>query len=109
MMTSTDFAKFGSRERELAAKLLNASIDQGFPDDFYQDEINIMMNINSGNVFFTNSDFQVAMMNGDKLESFYHSPYEGMEGFYNELKEALTHMTEEDKEWFKELRGDLNG
>lgn len=46
-----------------------------------------MMNQNSGNVFFTNSEYQVAMMNGDKLESFYSTPYEGREGFADELKE----------------------
>lgn len=65
--TTTDFSRFGWRERKIAAELLNASIEQGFPDDFEDDGVQIMMNFYSGNVFFTNSEYQVAMMNGDDL------------------------------------------
>ena len=46
-----------------------------------------MMKTVSGYVFLVNSEFQVAMMNGDKLESFYTTPYEGHEGFKDELQE----------------------
>ena len=84
-MTTTNFADFGYREREMAEELLKASRVQGFPEDFEQDEITIMMNQNSGNVFFTNSEYQVAMMNDDKLESFYSCPYCGHEGFLDEM------------------------
>jgi len=87
MSTTTNFADFGWRERKMAAELLTASCEQGFPEDFEDDEVTIMMNQDSGNVFFTNSEYQVAMMNGDKLESFYYTPYEGKEGFADELKE----------------------
>jgi len=83
--TTTDLAKFGYRERKMARELLQASEDQGFPEDFNDDEVTIMMNFNSGNVFFTNSDCQVAMMNGDKLESFYSCPNCGNEGFADEV------------------------
>lgn len=84
-ITTTDMAKFGSRERKLAAKLLTASVEQGFPNDFNDDEVTVTMNTNSGNVFLTNSDFQVAMMNGNKLESFYSCPECGHEGFKEEM------------------------
>lgn len=87
MSTTTNFADFGWRERKMAAELLMVSCDQGSPEDFEDEEVIIMMNQNSGNVFFTNSEYQVAMMNGDKLESFYSTPYEGREGFADELKE----------------------
>jgi len=40
-------------------------------------------------VFFTNSEYQVAMMNGEDLESWYFTPYHGHEGFADELKEML--------------------
>jgi len=80
-ITTTDFSKFGYREREMAEELLKASREQGFPDDFNDDETQIMMNMDSGNVFFTNADCQVCMMNGDKLESFYSCPECGNEGF----------------------------
>lgn len=86
-MTTTDFSEFGNRERRMATELLNAWETQGLPDDFWDDEVTIMMNFGSGNVFLTNSEFQVAMMNGNKLESFYVTPYEGHEGFKDELQE----------------------
>ena len=85
-ITTTNLGDFGYRERAMAAELLTASIKQGFPEDFEDDGIQIMMNRNSGNVFFTNSEYQVAMMNGDDLETFYTTPYSGHEGFADELK-----------------------
>ena len=45
-----------------------------------------MFNLSSGNVFLANSDFQVAMFNGSKLESFYSCPICGHEGFLDEMK-----------------------
>lgn len=79
--TTTDFAQFGWRERKIAEELLKASREQGFPDDFYDDEVTIMFNMYSGCVFLANSDHSTAMMNGDKLESWYSCPYCGHEGF----------------------------
>lgn len=91
--TTTDFAKFGARERKLAEELLKAWREQGLPSDFYGDEVTIMCNLHSGNVFLTNSEFQVAMMNGENLESFYTDFETGEEGFKNELSnEALERL-----------------
>ena len=87
-VTTTNFSDFGWRERKMAAELLTVSCEQGFPKDFEDSEVTIMFNKNSGNVFFTNSEFQVAMMNGEDLESFYTTPYSGHEGFADELKES---------------------
>ena len=92
-ITTTDFSRFGSREREMAEELLKAWREQGLPDDFYNDEVTIMMNFYSGNVFLTNADYQVAMMNDDALESFYTDFETGEEGFKEELtEEALTRL-----------------
>ena len=85
MITTTNFADFGFRERKMAEDLLRASREHGFPEDFELNEVTIMMNSNSGNVFFTNSEYQVAMMNGDDLESFYSCPICGYEGFADEF------------------------
>lgn len=85
-ITTTDLSKFGSREKAMAAELLTAMSNHGLPDDFNDDETTVMMNMNSGNVFLTNSDCQVAMMNGDKLESFYSCPECGHEGFFEEME-----------------------
>lgn len=86
-ITTTNLADFGRRERKLAAELLMASCEQGFPADFEDSGVQIMWNRNSDNVFFVNDEYQVAMMNGDKLESFYTTPYSGYEGFVDELLE----------------------
>lgn len=86
-ITTTDFSKFGHRERKLAEMLLKVWNKNTLPEDFYNDEVTIMFNTHSGNVFLTNSEFQVAMMNGDKLETFYTDFETGEEGFKNELSE----------------------
>jgi len=91
--TTTDFSKFGIRERNMAEELLRAWREQGLPDDFYNDKVTIMFNHFSSYVFLTNSDYQVAMMNGDKLESFYNDFETGEEGFKDELSnEALKRL-----------------
>ena len=84
-VTTTDFAKFGYREKRMARELLEAMEDQGLPKDFYDNEVTIMMNFNSGNVFITNSEYQVAMLNGDKLEMFYTCFECGNEGFAEDI------------------------
>ena len=84
-MTTTNLSDFGYRELEMLEELLRAMREQGLPEDFYNNEVHPMMNQISGNVFLTNSEYQVAMMNGDKLESFYTLSYHGREGFLDEL------------------------
>lgn len=104
MTTITNLANFGTRELAEVRDLLDAMLNQGLPCDFYADQVTPMFNQNSGYVFLTNSDCQVCMLNGDKLESFYYSPYKGLEGFYDDLKEQYEDMHEEDKEWFDSLK-----
>ena len=85
-ITTTDLSKFGYRELDLLNILLTGMKEQGLPEDFYNDEVVPMMNLNSGSVFLTNSDFQVAMMNGADLESYYSLPYSGEEGFKDDFE-----------------------
>lgn len=84
-MTTTNLSDFGYRELIILEKLLRAMREQGLPNDFYNENVHPMMNQSSGNVFLTNSNYQVAMLNGDKLESFYCLSYYGNEGFLDEL------------------------
>jgi hypothetical protein len=84
-ITTTDLSKFGHREKRLAATLLTAMCEQGLPDDFEDDGVTVMFNTHSGNVFLTNAEFQVAMMNGEKLESWYYCPNCGHEGFKDDM------------------------
>ncbi|MDO8526765.1 MAG: hypothetical protein Q7T03_03645 [Deltaproteobacteria bacterium] len=100
-ITTTDFSKFGSRERKMTEDLLKAWREQGLPEDFYGDEVAVMLNTHSGCVFLTNADFQVAMMNRDNLESFYSCPICGQEGFKQEMQH--NESNEECQEYLREL------
>lgn len=99
-ITTTDLSKFGNREREIAEQLLKAWREQGLPNDFYEEKVTIMSNNNSGNVFLTNSECQVVMMCGEKLESFYTCPECGHEGFLEDMthgedtKECQEYLTQ---------------
>lgn len=103
MTTTTNLADFGFREIKMARDLLDAYINNGLPEDFEQSGVTVMMNQNSGNVFLTNDEFQVAMESDGKLYSFYSSPYEGKEGSFDDLLAEYGDMHSEDQEWFKEL------
>lgn len=99
-ITTTDLSDYGFSELKQLKLLLRAMREQGLPDDFNNDEVVPMFNKNSGNVFLTNSDYQVAMLNGDKLESFYNCPECGHEGF----KEDMAHKGNAScKEYLKDI------
>lgn len=76
-----NLADFGARERAEAAKLLASPLPEGFNDD----GVKLAFNRNSGYVFLVNSDYQCAMLNGDSLELFHSTPYDGHEGFLTDL------------------------
>ena len=108
-----DLADFGYREQEEAKNLFQAWRESGLPVDFYNSGVKIGFNMNSGYVFLTNSDYQVAMCTTneqDQLElySFYTSPYEGKEGSFDELLEEYKEMHPEDQEWFQEIADNIN-
>ncbi len=86
MTTTTDMSKFGHRELEELRNILNAWMDKGLPTDFSGDGVHAMFNMNSGNVFLTNEDYQVAMLCDGELESFYSCPECGCEGFNFEFR-----------------------
>tara|TARA_R100000234_G_scaffold89725_1_gene57962 strand:- start:256 stop:594 length:339 start_codon:yes stop_codon:yes gene_type:complete len=99
-----DLSEFGYIELEEAGKLLSA-VKNGLPEDFYNDEIRVGFNKNSGYVFLTNSEYQVAMLDDEgKLYSFYSTPYEGREGSYEELLEEYDDMHPEDQEYMNDLK-----
>lgn len=104
-VTITDLSDFGYRELTMLEELLKAMREQGLPDDFYDDEVVPMFNRISGNVFLTNSDYQVAMLNGDNLESWYFLSYHGNEGFLDELLDEYNNgnIKEEDFEQLADI------
>lgn len=97
-----------NRERALAIELLTAYGEQGLPNDFDEEGVKVACNRNSGNVFLTNDEYQVAMMNDGKLESFYSSPYNGHEGFIDELIDMMDDSWHEDDiEWLNDIKNNL--
>ena len=107
-----NLSDFGLIELEEARNILDAMIDNGLPSDFENEGMKIAFNRNSGKVFLTNSEYQVAVCSeterGKYLESFYSSPYQGLEGTFDELIEEYNQMHEEDKSWFEDLAKSLD-
>lgn len=81
-----DLSKFGARERDMLGDILK----QPLPDTFSGSGVKPAMNMGSGYVFLVNDDYQVAMMNGDTLEVFHTTPYDGHEGFITDLLDEYT-------------------
>jgi len=108
-----DLADFGFREQEEAKDLFQAWRESGLPIDFENNGVKIAFNMNSGYVFLTNSEYQVAMCiegenNKLELQSFYSSPYEGREGFFDELLEEYKDMCWQSQEWFQDIANNVN-
>lgn len=97
--TTTNLADFGARELYMVEQLLKAMREQGLPDDFYDNEVVPMFNRYSGNVFLTNSEYQVAMINGNDLLSFYFLGYHGYEGFLDDLLTDYDNGNIEREDW----------
>ena len=98
-----------SAELDKAIITLKAYRDYGVPDDFDDYNTHLMHNEDSGEVFITNDDYQVAMYNNytGKLESWYFTPCDGHEGFIEDLVSYLRDedyfMEIEDVEYIKEI------
>jgi hypothetical protein len=85
-VTTTDLAEFDRFDRQILMKLLQAWHESGLPDGFHDEEVRAMLNRMSGYVFITNSEYQVCMLNGDKLETWYNCAECGHEGFNEECQ-----------------------
>lgn len=77
------------------------------PEGFYTKGLTLNVNKRSGFVFFSNEEYDVLLLNGNKLEQFYSSPYEGREGFFKELREQYQEMHPEDQEWLRDIAKSL--
>jgi hypothetical protein len=86
-MTTTNLADFGRRELQMAGKLLQHYAAGRYEHPFWTDSgVQVMMNQQSGNVFLTDDDSNVLMMNGFRLEAWYTLPYSGKEGFFEDFE-----------------------
>lgn len=88
-----DLSKFGRREIEMAAELLNAYVehkDTGHCLDRFGDGVKIGFNFHSGNVWLEDEDYNCLMLDyKDQLYQFYFLGYAGTEGGAAELFELF--------------------
>ena len=83
---TTDLKDFGYIELKEAEKLIRALRKNALPVDFDDDELTIMFNKSSGCVFFTNSEYQVAMASDDDtLFEFFTCAVCGNEGALGDI------------------------
>jgi hypothetical protein len=100
-----NLADFGYRERVELEKILHAWNEFGLPDEFYGQDVKPAFNRNSGYVFLVNSEYQTAMLNGDKLELWHFLPYSGEEGFLSDLLELnLDELHPDDLEYLNQYK-----
>ena len=90
-----------ARERDLALQLLQTWNTDGLPAGFYESGIRLAFNRNSGYVFLVNDDYQIAMMNGDKLDIWHSLPFSGEEGFLEDFEDRFNDLYEEDREYLR--------
>jgi hypothetical protein len=83
-----DLSKFGYIELHEAGRLLSAFKDKQHDKTRFlsSDGVAVEFNTNSGNVFLVDSNYNVAMMNGDDLEDFFSCPQCGYEGFGEDMQ-----------------------
>ncbi len=85
MYTTKDLAKFNNSDLKQVEFLLKAMRETGLPAGFLNDEVQPMKNNESGWIFLTNSEYQVALINEhnktDRLEIWHNCGNCGHEGF----------------------------
>lgn len=98
-LVTADLNEFGYMELIEASKLLKSFAESDIRID--SDGLTLNFNKNSGFVFLSDENYDVWMMNGDKLEQWYSCPICGHEGF----KEDMTHNEDnpECQEYLKDI------
>lgn len=98
MNNTQDLSKFGYRELDIAADLLKAYATS--PPEFLTDGVTIEFNVNSGEVFLVDEDYNVAMLSDGKLAEWYTCAYCGKEGFAEDIEDDGKHSFDD--------HGDIN-
>jgi hypothetical protein len=96
-----------ARERKEVRRILDAWGEHGLPADFDDKGVRIGFNRNSGSVFLVNAEYQCCIVVEGRLQSFYTSPYHGVEGFFDDLIEQYPGMHAYDQEWLKDIAKNL--
>jgi len=88
MQNTRDLADFGQIERDEAALLLTTLGSSKDDTRFFgHGGVSVEFNPMSGFVFLVDEDYNVAMMNGDRLEDFLTCPNCGGEGLLSDFRE----------------------
>jgi len=104
--------KFGYRECGILGEMLVAWSDQklsSLAKKYFGPLTDFGFNRNSGNVYLVDEDYNVVMFNDSikKLDLFLSTPYEGQEGFIEDLLIDYKTLNEEDQDfvmnYYKEL------
>ena len=66
-MNTNYLENFGYRELDIASKLLGKVAEHGYPKEFSDQGVSLQMNVNSGYVFLTNDQYQVLLLENNKL------------------------------------------
>lgn len=106
-IVTSDLSNFGYREIREAINLLNAYLEN--PTIILEDGLKICFNTHSGYVFLSDEEYNVYMVNNNKLEQWHNCPICGAEGFLEEVGDIHNHEDPEDKEcqeWIDQIRDD---
>jgi len=102
-----NLSEFGFIELIEAGKLLSA-IKNGFPLDFSKENVKIGFNKDFGSVFLTNENYEVCMVDDDgNLFSYYTTPYQGLEGSFEELMEEYEEMHVDDQAYMQNIKENI--
>ena len=63
----------------------------------------IYFNTGSGYMFLSDNDYNTIIKNGDRLDLHISTPYNGNEGFFDEVIENFDDMHQEDKEYMRDI------
>lgn len=101
MTVTKDLSQFGQREKEMARDLLKVYGTFEDKTKFLGLGVEVFFNMNSGYVFLSDEDYNVAILSGGQLEDFITCPNCGMESVASEFRE----MNEDDccKEYANDL------
>ena len=80
-IVTSDWSKFGYREIEEAKELLSH-----IKEIESYGKVEVFFNTHSGCVFLSDEEYEVWMMNGDKIEKWFSCPYCGYEGFLEDMR-----------------------
>ena len=106
-MVTSDLNKFCRREKDMMVDLFvlyrDNKISKLARDYFDFGTMKPAFNMNSGYVFLTDDDYNVLMENNGELDMFLFTPYDGHEGFYDELILDIEDYHPEDQEYLNDI------